>query len=118
GWGVGRPSLVVSGGTGGSLMRRSHGQPSQPYSVFFDYDNASCIESRGESWQVEGQEPQLLCRMTWRPSEKDDGGLCLRAQGENTREVGIRGNKHTLLRSCAVEDHFVRCRLQTVLSNV
>jgi hypothetical protein len=60
----------------------------------------------------------LHFRTIWRPSKKDDGGLHLPAHCQNAREIGVRGDQHPILHSCAVEDHVVRCRLQTVLANV
>ena len=99
-------------------MRRSGGQLSQAYSVFFDYDYASCIKGRGESWQVEVQELQLLRRLIWSPSKKDDGGLRSPAQRQNAGKVGIGGNNCSVFRSGAVEDRGVRRRLQAVLANV
>ncbi|MFY9904719.1 MAG: hypothetical protein WAK62_06205 [Terriglobales bacterium] len=99
-------------------MRRSHRQSSEAYSAFFDYHNASGIKSCSKGRQIKAQELQLLCRSIRSPSKKNNGRLCFPAQCQNARKIGVGGDEHALLRSCAVENHIVSRRLQIVLANV
>lgn len=95
----------------------SDGQGSNPYSRFFEDDNASLRERPLHLLKVREKKSQLLF---WTPlrraAEENHRRFSLFAEGEERSEISITGYNNTPLMLGAIEDRHVVGRLETIVT--